>query len=86
MRAVRTFERSMAEDTVRNEYLFHSTIHDWLANDTAPRDLKQLNEKVYAELFLTPSTDPWLGLMPADSYSALDNNGVAIAAPTEMTK
>ena len=81
MRAVRTFERSMAEDTVRNEYLFHSTIHDWLANDTAPRDLKQLNEKVYAELFLTPESDPWLGLAPRNQFSALENGGLVEQRP-----
>jgi hypothetical protein len=26
---------------------------------------------VYAELFLMPRTDPWLGLVPADAYTAL---------------
>jgi hypothetical protein len=34
-----------------------------------------LNEWVYAELFLTPSKDPWLGLAPSDVYTALDGNG-----------
>lgn len=86
MRAVRGLERSLAEDTVRNEYLFHTTIHEWFTNGAAPSDLKALNEKVYAELFLTPSTDPWLGLNPKDTYSALDNNGVAITAPVEVGK
>ena len=27
-------------------------------------DVDTLNEWVYAELFLTPSSDPWLGLAP----------------------
>jgi methylglutaconyl-CoA hydratase len=27
---------------------------------------------VYAELFLTPSSDPWLGLLPAEAYAALE--------------
>jgi hypothetical protein len=38
-----------------------------------------LNEKVYAELFLTPSSDPWLGLKPNNAYSALDGDGIAQA-------
>jgi len=38
---VRTFERSMAEDTVRNEYTFHRTIHTWLAA-AAPRPSRSL--------------------------------------------
>jgi hypothetical protein len=39
-------------------------------------DVNELNERVYAQLFLTPSSDPWLGLIPGDVYTALDNNGV----------
>jgi hypothetical protein len=71
------FERSMSEDTVRNEYLLHSKIHQWFAVDAAQtRDVAALNERVYAELFLTPSTDPWLGLKPADAYAALEGDGV----------
>jgi hypothetical protein len=77
VRAARQFERSMAEDTVRNEYLFHAKIHDWFAQALAPtKDVGALNEKVYAELFLTPSSDPWLGLKPNDAYSGLDKDGI----------
>jgi hypothetical protein len=80
LRATRQFERSMAEDTVRNEYLFHARIHEWFVQ-TLPqaRDVGILNEKVYAELFLTPSSDPWLGLKPSDAYSALERDGVVTA-------
>ena len=63
-------------DTVRNEYLLHRQIHEWFATGQSPRELRALNELVYAELFLTPSSDPWLGLIPSDSYAALPNNGV----------
>lgn len=77
LRVVRTLERSTAEDTVRNEYLFHTTIHQWFLDGSAPADLKELNARVYAELFLTPDSDPWLGLKPADVYSALPNDGIA---------
>jgi hypothetical protein len=71
VRLIRNFERSVAEDTVRNEYLLHSQIHQWFANGAAPASIDDLNEKVYAELFLMPKTDPWLGLVPADAYTAL---------------
>lgn len=80
VRLVANFERSIAEDTVRNQYLFHRKLHEWLADSKQPRltsDVTELNERVYAELFLTPSSDPWLGLVPADTYSALQNDGVA---------
>lgn len=77
LKTMREFERSMAEDTVRNEYQMHTAIHQWFTEHAAAtRDLPVLNDKVYAELFLTPKTDPWLGLKPANVYSALDGDGV----------
>ncbi|HIK07899.1 MAG TPA: hypothetical protein IGS40_24950 [Trichormus sp. M33_DOE_039] len=45
-----------------------------MSNQT--HDVAILNEKVYAQLFLTPSSDPWLGLAPSDAYSAIDNDGL----------
>ena len=71
VRIVARFERSVAEDTVRNEYLLHTRVHEWFATGTAPASLDALNERVYAELFLMPSSDPWLGLVPEDAYTAL---------------
>ena len=35
------------------------------------KDLESLNERVYADLFLTPSDDPWLGLNPSSVFAAL---------------
>jgi hypothetical protein len=74
-RIVQNFERYMALDTVRNEYMLRTKIHAWL-NRQPGRDLDSLNEKVYAELFLTPSSDPWLGLFSPETYTALENGGV----------
>jgi hypothetical protein len=74
-RIVQNFERYMALDTVRNEYMLRTKLHAWL-NLQPGRDLDSLNEKVYAELFLTPSSDPWLGLFSPDTYTALENGGI----------
>ncbi len=83
LRMVRTFEDSMTLDTVRNEYLLHRRVHEKFAKDVKPpRDVDELNEWVYAELFLTPSRDPWLGLAPNDVYTALENDGRVEAQPT----
>ncbi|MDB6124424.1 MAG: hypothetical protein JWQ71_3417 [Pedosphaera sp.] len=79
--ALNNLQRSIAEDTVRNEYLLHSQIHQWFASGIAPRNLDQLNSKVYAELFLTPESDPWLGLSPVNTLSGLDNNGLVQNSP-----
>jgi hypothetical protein len=76
LRLVRSFESSIAVDTVKNEYRLHRQIHQWLADRAYKADLDGLNERVYAELFLTPSSDPWLGLAPADTYTGLPNSGV----------
>jgi hypothetical protein len=73
---VRNFETLMAVDTVRNEYMLHSQIHQWFTQDAQTSDLATLNEKVYAQLFLTPSSDPWLGLLSNDNYSAIDLDGI----------
>jgi hypothetical protein len=76
LRTVRLFEESMALDTVRNEYLLHRRIHEQFADAAAQTaNVEALNEWVYAELFLTPSGDPWLGLAPPDVYTALEDDG-----------
>jgi hypothetical protein len=75
---VRAFERTLAEDSLRNELLRHRTLHAWMSAKAAPEPLADLNRRVYASLFLTPSRDPWLGLLAADAYSALDNEGLVV--------
>jgi hypothetical protein len=70
--AVLALRGSMAEDTVRNEYLLHYRLHQWLAEEAqGGRELETLNARVYSELFLTPRTDPWLGLVAPGVYSGL---------------
>ncbi|MCA9220692.1 MAG: hypothetical protein KDA71_10215 [Planctomycetales bacterium] len=80
LRLVRGLQSSIALDTVRNEYMLHRQVHDWFAQQTAPADVFALNERVYAELFLTPSSDPWLGLLQPDTYTALQNNGLVLSS------
>lgn len=73
---VAAFERTLGIDTLRNELVLHATIHTWLGGEsrmvlTPIPTLDALNERVYSELFLTPSTDPWLGFAPSDTFLAL---------------
>ncbi len=65
------FEQLLAEDTVRNEYLLHGTLHTWLAEAELGPGLEDFNRRVYLELFRTPGGDPWLGLAPRELYSVL---------------
>ena len=75
-RLLRRFQDLIALDTVRNEYMLHSKLYAWLMRDPARDNVEKLNEKVYASLFLTPNSDPWLGLFLTDVYTALDNGGI----------
>jgi hypothetical protein len=73
---VQKFQDLIALDTVRNEYLMHAKLYTWIVKDPIRDDVEKLNEQIYAKLFLTPNSDPWLGLFSADVYTALDNGGV----------
>lgn len=75
-RTVNNFEQYMALDTVRNEYLLRSQIHEWYLQGRTIPDLEALNGRVYAELFLTPNSDPWLGLLTPDTYTGIENDGI----------
>jgi hypothetical protein len=70
------FERSMALDTVRNEYLLHSQLHQWFSEQETLASFEQLNQRVYTSLFLTPASDPWLGLRSGDAFAAIEGDGV----------
>jgi hypothetical protein len=72
-RAVRNFEQSLVTDTAVNLSL-RRTIHQWLSHPSGPIDLATLTNRIYDELFLTPRTDPWLGLVAADTYSAIEGD------------
>lgn len=74
-RTLANFQQSVAEDTVRNNYDFRPRVLIWMIEATGPLALEDLNRRVYAELFLTPRSDPWLGLVPEATYSALGNEG-----------
>jgi hypothetical protein len=78
VRMVRQFESSIALDTVRNEYLLHRQIHAWFAEGSAPAGVEPLNNRVYVELFLTPPHDPWMGLVPPDTYTGLREGGLRV--------
>jgi hypothetical protein len=73
---VQAFESSMALDSIRNEYLLHSQLHQWFMTGISTASLEQLNTRVYDQLFLTPDQDPWLGLVGPESFSAIEGDGI----------
>jgi hypothetical protein len=71
-----TFRKQIIIDSARNEYVLHRQLHQWIAaNPTV--DFATLNTRVYADLFLTPASDPWLGLLMEGQYTGLPNDGVS---------
>jgi hypothetical protein len=69
---------SLATDTMRNEYQLRPQIHEWFARHEKP-SFAELNGFVYDAVFLTPRTDEWLGLMPDDTFTAIESEGIEVA-------
>lgn len=70
-----TFRRSISEDTVRNETELRPRIRKWMGAHRRAT-LAELNAFVYRDVFLTAPDDPWLGLVPRDTFSAIDGEGM----------
>jgi len=69
---VQNLQASVAGDTIFNECELHAAIHGWFAKGEVT-DLASLNARVYEELFLTPDSDPWLGLKQPTVFTAIGN-------------
>ncbi|HYM60149.1 MAG TPA: hypothetical protein VEZ11_04580, partial [Thermoanaerobaculia bacterium] len=67
-------KKSVAEDTLHNEFDLRVQIHRWLAA-TPSASFEELNRHVYSAIFLTPATDPWLGLVQNDTFTGIANEG-----------
>ena len=75
---VADFEGRIAADSAMNESTLHRRIHSWLASPDAPTTLADLNERVYSELFVTPTSDPWLGMATKGVFSGLPGDGIEV--------
>ena len=76
LRMVRRVNENVARDTAFNLYGLKPKIDDWFAA-AKPEDLayEAFTNRIYAEVFLMPLSDPWLGLSPDDQFVALPNAG-----------
>jgi hypothetical protein len=76
LRAFTTFNKSVSLDTVKNNYMLRAKILAFLAASSTERwSLDRINDWVYAQVFLTPRQDPWLGLASQNVFTAIDANG-----------
>ena len=72
---VLALSRTIVGDTARNEATFRLSVLEWLSTRLRgePRPtLEAFNERVYSELFLTPASDPWLGLADPTVWDAIE--------------
>jgi hypothetical protein len=73
-RAIESFRRTLAADTLQNEYVLRPQIHRLFMD--GKRTLQALNDAVYSDVFKTPRADPWLGLRSDETFTALTGEGV----------
>ncbi len=66
----------LALDTTRNDFLMRTEVYETISNSRRLSNLETINEQIYAQVFLTPKTDEWLGLYTPTLYTALDGNGI----------
>jgi hypothetical protein len=74
-RVMESFRRTLAADTLQNEYTLRPRIHRFFVENPGLTFAK-LNERVYTEVFKTPREDPWLGLRSDQTFTALTAEGV----------
>ncbi len=65
---------NVAMDTTLNEARLHYQIHQWFMRGEVDRSFEPFNDRVYTELFATPSADPWLGLVDDTVYDGLSEH------------
>lgn len=74
-RQVAALEHSVVADTAINELSLRPAIHAQLAHEPE-MPLEDLNAWVYADVFSTPASDPWMGLAQEGVFTGLPGNGV----------
>lgn len=73
---LRQLQEDIAADTAHNEAELHARVHSRLSE--APyTTFDTLTTWLYADLFKTPKSDPWLGMLDPNAYTGLTNGGLS---------
>ena len=85
---VRDVNNNVARDTAFNLYGLRPKIDDWFsdATDSSAFTYASLTDRIYAEVFLMPLNDPWLGLSPDEHFVALPNSGRFVTPASSSTQ
>ena len=70
-------EQHIVADSAINQYKLRREIHGHL-RDNPIQPLDTLNAWIYADVFHTPSTDVWLGLLPRVDFTGLPGDGASM--------
>ncbi len=86
--ALATFEALIVADTAQNEFKLHQQVHELFIDaltyhPESELEFSAINKDIYASIFVSPSSDPWMGLVQADAFTALPGNGIVVALPTD---
>ncbi|HEV7553920.1 MAG TPA: hypothetical protein VGO00_00620, partial [Kofleriaceae bacterium] len=69
---------NIAGDTAIDELLLRPRISRRIVEGGGHLDFTRLNDWIYREVFHTPKSDPWLGLLPRTDFTGLPGDGVTM--------
>ena len=69
-------EQHLVADSALDQLQLRPQISQFIASHHGRIDFETLNSWVYATVFNTPASDPWLGLMPRTDFSGLPGDGI----------
>ncbi|HEY0477371.1 MAG TPA: hypothetical protein VGD37_07590 [Kofleriaceae bacterium] len=70
-------EQHIVADTALNQFTLRSQIHRHITAFAAT-DFAELDAWIYDEVFATPRSDAWLGLLPRSEFTGLPGDGVVM--------
>jgi hypothetical protein len=82
-RVIARLEWHLLADSALNELRLRRTIHERMSKVT--EGFAPLNAYVYAEVFHTAASDPWLGLVPRTDFTGMPGDGVHVPAPATVS-
>jgi hypothetical protein len=71
-------QRNIAGDTAIDELLLRPRISRRIVEGGGHLDFTSLNDWIYREVFHTPKSDRWLGLLPRTDFTGLPGDGVTM--------
>ena len=83
IKSLRHLQESVSVDTVKNNLAMRTEILEMSLVENLsnyPHALDYFNEQVYAQVFQTPASDPYLGLESPGIISGIDNDGEQVSS------